>query len=62
MIFFWPHVSHLCNIGFKTVKKNWFFEKKLEIFEIVKCSELDFALEKSTENDFFDLMYLTWEV
>ena len=34
MIFFWPHVSHLCNIGFETVKKN-------DFFEIVKWSAIE---------------------
>ena len=62
MIFFWPHVSHLGSIRFETVKKIIFL-KKLEKFEIVKWSELDFALEKSTKKWFFaDFTFLTCAV
>ena len=43
VIFCWIHFSNLCSIGVDT-EKNYFSKKKLEKFEIVEWSELDFAL------------------
>ena len=51
VIFCWLHFFQLCSIGVETAK--YFFEKKFEKFEILTRSELDFALKKSTINDFF---------
>ena len=59
MIFWWLHFPHLCSIGGQYSKKINFLKKKIEKLEIVKWSEMDFALEKSTKNRFFsDLMTL----